>query len=96
MILLPGVGNPELRLALNEDLVVGKSNAGANFGAVVLDVSCRGILQKLIIRPFVITGRRAAEDWPRVGRGGWSQRRVRVGEQAGQKPDKEQRREPSV
>lgn len=33
------VGNPELRLALNEDLVVGKSNAGAGFGSVVLDVS---------------------------------------------------------
>ncbi|CAM9625766.1 unnamed protein product, partial [Pylaiella littoralis] len=30
-------GNPELRLALNEDLVVGKSNAGAGFGSVVLD-----------------------------------------------------------
>ncbi len=32
-------GNPELRLALNEDLVVGKSNAGSSFGSVVLDVS---------------------------------------------------------
>lgn len=32
-----GSGNPELRLALNEDLVVGKANAGSSFGAVVLD-----------------------------------------------------------
>lgn len=32
-------GNPELRLALNDDLVVGKSNASAGFGSVVLDVS---------------------------------------------------------
>lgn len=32
-------GNPELRLALNEDLVIGKSNAGSgpSYGAVVLD-----------------------------------------------------------
>ena len=29
-------GNPELRLALNEDLVIGRENAGA-YGAVVLD-----------------------------------------------------------
>lgn len=29
-------GNPELRLALNEDLVIGKGNS-ANYGAVVLD-----------------------------------------------------------
>lgn len=31
-------GNPELRLVLNEDLVVGRDSAGAGgFGAVVLD-----------------------------------------------------------
>eukprot|EP01083_Nonionella_stella_P034064 93253_1 len=30
-------GNPELRLALNEDLVIGKSNASGNYGLVVLD-----------------------------------------------------------
>lgn len=33
------IGNPELRLALNEDLVVGKGNGAGGFGAVVLDVS---------------------------------------------------------
>lgn len=37
-------GNPELRLALNEDLVVGKANAGSSFGSVVLDVSHFNIL----------------------------------------------------
>lgn len=30
-------GNPELRLVLNDDLVVGKGNQGSQIGAVVLD-----------------------------------------------------------
>lgn len=36
-------GNPELRLALNEDLVVGKANGTPSFGSVVLDVSTRRV-----------------------------------------------------
>jgi len=30
-------GNPELRLALNEDLVIGRDKGGGNYGSVVLD-----------------------------------------------------------
>ena len=30
-------GNPELRLALNEDLVIGKENAGQGMGVVLDD-----------------------------------------------------------
>jgi AP-4 complex subunit mu-1 len=30
-------GNPELRLALNEDLIVGRNNGGGQYGAVVVD-----------------------------------------------------------
>jgi len=30
-------GNPELKLALNEEIVVGKSPSGSNYGSIVLD-----------------------------------------------------------
>lgn len=30
-------GNPELKLALNEELVIGSSASGSNYGSIVLD-----------------------------------------------------------